>query len=37
MIHPNRSMKAFSQLIDDWKGILISDHYGVYVNWVNKR
>jgi len=37
MIHPNRSMKAFLQLIDDWKGILISDHYGVYVNWVNKR
>ena len=37
MIHPNRSSKAFSQLIDDWKGILISDHYGVYVNWVNKR
>lgn len=37
MIHPNRSMEAFSQLIDDWKGILISDHYGVYVNWVNKR
>ncbi len=25
------------QLIADWKGILISDHYGVYVNWVNSR
>ncbi|MBW2576009.1 MAG: IS66 family transposase [Deltaproteobacteria bacterium] len=37
MIHPNRSKEAFLQLIDDWKGILISDDYGVYVNWVNKR
>lgn len=37
MIHPNRSKEAFSQLIADWKGILISDHYGVYVKWVNKR
>lgn len=37
MIHPNRSKEAFLQLIADWRGILISDHYGVYVNWVNKR
>lgn len=37
MIHPNRSKEAFLQLIADWKGILISDHYGVYVKWVNKR
>jgi len=37
MIHPNRSKEAFLQLIDDWKGILISDHYGVYVKWINKR
>ncbi len=37
MIHPNRSKEAFLQLIADWKGILISDYYGVYVNWVNKR
>jgi len=37
MIHPNRSKQAFFQLIEDWKGILISDHYGVYVKWVNKR
>ncbi len=37
MIHPNRSKEAFLQLVADWKGILISDHYGVYVNWVNKR
>jgi transposase len=37
MIHPNRSKEAFNELVDDWKGILISDNYGVYVNWVNKR
>jgi transposase len=37
MVHPNRSKKAFDQLIDDWKGILVSDNYGVYVNWVNSR
>jgi len=37
MIHPNRSKQAFFELIEDWKGILISDHYGVYVKWVNKR
>jgi transposase len=37
MVHPNRSKKAFDQLIDDWKGILVSDNYGVYVNWINSR
>jgi transposase len=37
MIHPNRSKQAFEQLIEDWKGILISDNYGVYVNWINRR
>ena len=37
MIHKNRSKQAFEELIADWKGILISDNYGVYVNWVNKR
>jgi transposase len=37
VIHPNRNKEAFLQLIADWKGSLISDHYGVYVNWVNKR
>lgn len=37
MVHPNRSKKAFDQLVDDWKGILVSDNYGVYVNWVNSR
>ena len=37
MVHPNRSKKAFDQLVDDWKGILVSDNYGVYVNWINRR
>jgi transposase len=29
MIHPNRSKKAFEELIKDWAGILVSDNYGV--------
>jgi transposase len=37
MIHPNRSKEAFNKLVEDWKGILISDNYGVYVNWINQR
>jgi len=37
MVHANRSKKAFDQLVDDWKGILVSDNYGVYVNWINSR
>jgi transposase len=37
MIHKNRSKQAFEELTADWKGILISDNYGVYVNWVNQR
>ncbi len=37
MIHPNRSKQAFHNLVEDWKGILISDNYGVYVNWINQR
>ena len=36
MIHPNRSKEAFHKLVEDWKGILISDNYGVYVNWINQ-
>ena len=34
MIHPHRSKEAFAALIDDWAGILVSDGYGVYQNWV---
>jgi transposase len=37
LIHPNRSTDAFFDLIDDWRGILVSDGYGVYQNWVNRR
>ena len=37
MIHPRRSKEAFAALIDDWKGILVSDGYGVYQKWVEAR
>ena len=37
LMHPNRSKDAFFDLIDDWTGILVSDGYGVYLNWVNRR
>src|SRR5438876_11201268 len=37
MIHPHRSKEAFAALIDDWAGILVSDGYGVYRNWVERR
>lgn len=37
LIHPNRSKEAFFELIDDWAGILVSDDYGVYQDWVNRR
>jgi transposase len=37
LIHPNRSKAAFFELIDDWSGLLVSDGYGVYQDWVNRR
>lgn len=37
MIHTNRSREAFEKLIGAWCGILISDDYRIYQNWVNKR
>jgi len=37
LIHANRSKEAFFDLIEDWKGILVSDGYGVYQSWVNCR
>src|SRR5262249_34056619 len=37
MIHPHRSKEAFAALIDDWAGLLVSDGYGVYRNWVQAR
>jgi transposase len=36
-IHKERSRKAFRALIEDWRGILISDGYNVYQKWVNLR
>jgi len=37
MVHANRSKKAFEQLVGMWTGILVSDNYGVYQNWVGMR
>jgi transposase len=37
MIPPHRSKEACAALIDDWEGILVSDGYGVYQNWVQAR
>jgi transposase len=37
LIHPNRSKEAFFDLIEDWRGLLVSDGYGVYQDWVNRR
>src|SRR5215468_10168583 len=37
MIHPRRSKEAFTTLIDDWAGLLVSDGYGVYQHWVQAR
>jgi transposase len=37
MIHPHRSKEAFTALIDDWAGLLVSDGYGVYKHWVEAR
>jgi transposase len=37
LIHPHRSKEAFLTLIEDWQGILVSDGYGVYQDWVNRR
>jgi transposase len=37
MIHNNRSREAFEKLIGAWCGILVSDDYGIYQKWVEKR
>lgn len=37
MIHANRSRDAFEKLIGAWCGILVSDDYGIYQKWVDKR
>jgi transposase len=37
LIHPRRSKEAFAALIEDWAGLLVSDGYGVYQDWVAQR
>lgn len=37
LVHPRRSRHAFKDLIGHWQGILVSDNFRVYQNWVNKR
>jgi transposase len=37
MVHPHRSRKLFEALIEDWRGILVSDNHGIYRDWVNRR
>lgn len=37
LIHATRSKAAFFELIEDWSGLLVSDGYGVYQDWVNRR
>jgi transposase len=37
MVHTNRSKVAFAALIGGWDGILVSDGYRLYQNWVNGR
>jgi transposase len=36
-IDDHRSKEAFLKLVASWNGILVSDGYGVYKNWVNDR
>ena len=36
-IHPRRSRVAFEELIQDWRGVLISDDYGVYRKWFHRQ
>jgi len=37
LLHPSRSKEAFSMLVGDWRGRLISDDYGAYVTWEHGR
>jgi transposase len=36
-VHASRSQAAFEALIERWAGILVSDGYGVYQQWVHGR
>jgi len=37
MIHPQRSLAAFKELVGTWQGILVSDGYGLYKKWMHGR
>jgi transposase len=37
MVHPRRSGEAFAALIKQWVGVLVSDGYWVYRQWVELR
>lgn len=37
MLHAHRSKEAFEQLIGAWSGVLVSDNYTVYQEWVDLR
>jgi transposase len=37
MVHASRSKAAFEALVERWAGILVSDGYGVYCQWVHAR
>jgi transposase len=37
MVHPRRSREALASLIEDWVGILVSDGFSVYQQWVTLR
>jgi transposase len=37
LMHPHRSHEAFVALIEAWQGLWVSDGYGVYQAWVNRR
>jgi transposase len=36
-VQTSRSKEAFKALVDNWAGILVSDGYGAYRNWVNAQ
>ena len=36
-VDPRRSREAFEELIGDWQGILVSDGYALYRNWIHGR
>jgi transposase len=37
MIHGKRSREAFQALIKEWEGILVSDGYAVYRDWLRRQ